>query len=158
MKATPGEIDNYLQLLEEIPHFIETKTMNISDGRLSDKPDAKSWSVNDILAHLRACADLWTHSIYAMLAEKEPVLPDIDERKWAKAAGYADVPFSESFGGYLAQRQNLLRVLNGLPLTAWEKTAVISGRRHTVFTQVRRMAKHEEEHRRQIDNLLSGAS
>jgi hypothetical protein len=37
-----------------------------------------------------------------------------------------------------------------------EYLTLISGRRHTVFTQVRRMAKHEVEHLEQIGALLQG--
>ncbi len=147
MKATVIEIDKYLKVLEEIPGALTVTTKGVGIARLDDKPDKKSWSANDILAHLRACADIWTHSIYAMLAEKEPVLPDINERKWAKVAGYADVPFTESFQAYVLQRENLLRVLKVLSFEDWEKSAMIFGRKHTVFSQVRRMAKHEAEHR-----------
>ena len=89
-----------------------------------------------------------------MLAEKEPVLPDINERKWAKVTGYAEVPFAESFQAYVLQRENLLRVLKALPFEDWERSAVIFGRKHTVFTQARRMAKHEAEHAKQIEFLL----
>lgn len=158
MKATPGEIDKYLKLLEENPRAIATVTHGLADTRLSGKPDAKAWSANDILAHLRACADIWIHSIYAMLAEQEPVLPDINERKWAKAAGYAAVPFAESFRAYRLQRENLLRVLKALPFEAWERSALIFGRKHTIFTQMRRLAKHEGEHRKQMESLLQSIS
>jgi hypothetical protein len=89
-----------------------------------------------------------------MLAEREPALPDINERKWAKVTGYAEVPFAESFQAYVFQREILLRILKALPFDAWERSAVISGRKHTVFTQVRRLAKHESEHLEQIESLL----
>ena len=41
-----------------------------------------------------------------------------------------------------------------LPAADSERGAVILGRRHTVFTQARRMAKHEAEHMEQIAGLL----
>ncbi len=158
MKATPVEIEKYLKLLEENLRAIAAATKGIAAARLNDNPDKNSWSVNDILAHLRSCADVWTHSIYAMLAEKEPILPDINERKWAKVTGYAEVPFAESFQAYVLQRENLLRVLKMLPFESWEKPALIFGRKHTVFTQARRMAKHETEHVGQIESLLQGTA
>ena len=154
MKATPVEIEKYLKYLEESPRAIVAVTKGFTAVRLNDNPDKNSWSVNDILAHLRSCADVWTHSIYAMLVETKPVLPDINERKWAKVARYAEVPFAESFQVYVLQRENLLRVLKALPFESWEKSALIFGRKHTVFTQVRRMAKHETEHCEQIKSLL----
>lgn len=154
MKATQKEIDKALSLLAETPLRIVELTKGMEDSALQVKPDKGSWSLNDILAHLRSCADLWTHSMYAMLAEKEPVLPDINERKWAKVTGYAEVAFAESFQAFSLQRENLLRVLKALPPEAWEKSAIIFGRKHTVFTQARRLAKHETEHLAQIKSLL----
>lgn len=154
MKATQKEIDKALSLLAETSLHIAELTNGTEDSVLQGKHDKQSWSVNDILAHLRSCADLWTHSIYAMLAEKEPALPDINERKWAKITGYADAPFAESFQAFSLQRENLVRVLKALPLEAWEKSAIIFGRKHTVFTQARRLAKHEMEHLEQIKSLL----
>ncbi len=154
MKATAAEVEKYLKTLEEIPRQIETLTGKFNDVRLQSKPDPKSWSVNDILAHLRSCADVWTHSIYAMLAENEPEFSDINERKWTKVTRYAELPFSESFQAHVLQRRNLLRVLDALPFESWERSALIFGRKHTVFTQIRRMAKHELEHVAQIESLL----
>src|SRR5258705_6816669 len=97
MKATAFEIEKYLQLLEETTDRIMSVSHRIEDARLQFKHDKKSWSVNDILAHLRSCSDLSTHSIYAMLAEHEPAFSDINERKWAKVTRYAELPFAESF-------------------------------------------------------------
>ncbi len=61
---------------------------------------------------------------------------------------------SESLQVFSLQRENLLRVLKALPFVAWERSAIIFERKHTVFTQTRRMAKHEEEHVEQIASLL----
>ena len=158
MKATLDEIEKYLQSLEETARRLAILAKGVDAARLQNKPDKKAWSANDILAHLRSCADVWTHSIYAMLAENEPVLPDINERKWAKVSGYDDVPFPESFQAFSSQRENLLRVLKDLPFESWERSAIIFERKHTVFTQVRRLAKHETEHLAQIESLLRSAA
>ena len=72
MKATPIEIAKYLKTLEDTPMRITHATNGIDDSRLQFNSDKRSWSANDILAHIRACADLWTHSIYAMLAVTYP--------------------------------------------------------------------------------------
>jgi hypothetical protein len=155
MKATQTEIERSLQWIAETPGSLRNATRGIDDAFLQSSSAKSSWSVNDILAHLRACADIWTFSIYAMLAASEPALPDINERKWAKVTGYTDVSFSESLQAFSIQRENLLRVLNNLSLESWDKSAMIFGRKHTIFTQVRRMAKHEQEHLNQMAGLLS---
>jgi hypothetical protein len=156
MKATLSEIEKYLRILSGTPQQIAQVAKGLDEARLQFKSDRKSWSANDILAHLRSCADLWTHSIYAMLAENEPVYSDINERKWAKVTRYDESPFVESLQVFSLQRENLLRVLKALPLVSWERPAIIFERKHTVFTQTRRMAKHEQEHVEQIASVLQG--
>ena len=89
-----------------------------------------------------------------MLAENEPILPDINERKWARVTGCASVPFTASLQAFLLQRENLLRVLRPLPFESWERSGIIFECKHTVFTQTRRLAKHETEHVEQIESLL----
>lgn len=156
MKATPSEVQKYLRIISETPERIGPLIKGLEEDRLQARANAKSWSANDILAHMRSCADLWTHSIYAMLAEKEPSFTDINERKWAKVTRYGELPFHTSFQAFSLQRENLVRVLTDLPFDLWERSALIFERRHTVFTQTRRMAKHETEHLEQIEALLRG--
>src|SRR5690349_8372559 len=109
MKATLSEIERYVAILSQTPQRIERTVKGLKEADLQFKADQKAWSVNDILAHLRSCADLWTHSIYAMLAENKPVFSDIDERKWATVTRYAELLFSESFRAFSLQRETLLR-------------------------------------------------
>lgn len=154
MKATVSEIEKYLKVISETSERIAQATKGFDEAHLQLSADSKSWSVNDILAHLRSCADLWTHSIYAMLAENEPIFSDINERKWAKVTRYAELPFQESFQVFSLQRENLLRVLKTLSFESWERSAIIFERKHTVFTQIRRLAKHEADHCEQIEALL----
>jgi hypothetical protein len=156
VKATPSEVQKYLRSISETPQQIGLLVKGLDEDRLHYRADAKSWSVNDILAHLRSCGDLWTHSIYAMLAGKEPSFSDINERKWAKVTRYAELPFNQSFQAYSLQRENLVMVLKDLPFASWERSAMIFERRHTVFTQTRRMAKHESEHLEQIEGVATG--
>ena len=86
-----------------------------------------------------------------MLAENEPVFSDINERKWAKVTRYAELPFHPSFQAFSLQRESLVSVLKDLSFDSWERSALIFERRHTVFTQTRRLAKHETEHLEQLE-------
>ena len=153
MKATLAEAEKYLQVISETPQRIARAINSMDERQLLFGADAKAWSVNDILAHLRSCADLWTYSIYAMLAENEPEFSDINERKWAKVTRYAELPFHESFQPFSMQRDNLVRVLRAQPFESWEKSAIIFECKHTVFMQVRRLAKHETDHIGQIEAI-----
>ncbi len=154
MKATLPEIEQYLHLLEETPRRLEKITKSFDEARLQHRTKKENWSVNDILAHLRACADVWGDSIEAMLAEEHPTVPYRHPRQWVKKTDYPELPFHESLKAFTAQRKKLLKALKGLPLEDWSRAAKIQGREHTVFTQVRRMAMHENIHCEQIESLL----
>ena len=88
-----------------------------------------------------------------MLTEEIPILPDINERRWAKVTSYARIPLALSLQAFSFQREELLRVLRALPPEGWERVALVFERKHTVFTQARRMALHEQEHVEQIRQL-----
>jgi hypothetical protein len=158
MKITPNEIEKYLKALEETPRSIARVTKNVDRARLHSKFEENSWSVNDILAHLRSCADVWGDSIAAMLAENTPTLPDLHPRKWIKETNYLELPFQGSLQAFIRQRESLSITLKNLSFEDWSRAATIAGRKHTVFTQARRMAKHEMEHCEQIESLLQRVS
>lgn len=154
MKITATEIDRFLVVLEEIPRRLAGVMAGTNDSRLHFKADKRSWSANDVLAHIRSCADVWGQSIESMLAEDNPTLTDIHPRKWIRQTNYTALDFRDSFKAYASQWAVLLRVLKRLSFEDWSRSAVIAGRRHTIFTQARRMARHETEHFEKIESLL----
>ena len=154
MNITPDEIERYLSLLSNTSRRLLKATQGFDDLRLQYKIDNKAWSVNDILAHLRSCADVWGGSIEAMLAQDKPTLPYHHPRQWIKKTNYPNLLFDESFQAFRVQRKNLLNVLNNLSFEDWSCSAIIKRREHTVYSQTRRMALHEDIHCQQIEELL----
>ena len=154
MKATQVEIQEYLKLLGETFHRIASMTKQVDEARLQAKPDKDEWSANDVLAHLRFCADVWGGEIDKMLEKNDQKLPYAHPRQWIKKTNYRELPFHESFQAFKEQRRKLLKILKGLAFEDWSRRAIIKGREHTIFTHVRRMAKHEEVHCEQIEELL----
>lgn len=154
MKATSSEVQEYLNFLGETIRCIQAVTSDVDEPRLQAKTNDDEWSVNDILAHLRSCADVWGESIEKMLVKDKQTLPYIHPRQWIKKTNYLDIPFQKSFKKFSEQRKRLLMLLMDLSFDDWSRSAIIQGRKHTIFTQVRRMAKHENEHCQQIEELL----
>jgi len=154
MNISPDEIEKYLSLLSDTSRRLMKATQGFDDARLQYKPDEKIWSVKDILAHLRSCADVWGSSIEAMLAEDNPNVPYRHPRQWIKKTNYPDLTFHESFQAFRLQRKNLLNVLNNLSFEDWSRAAIIKHREHAVFSQARRMALHENVHCQQIEEIL----
>jgi hypothetical protein len=152
---TKNQIQDMLTLLEDTPKRIAASTMSFNDGQLAQASNPDDWSALEILAHLRACADLWGYSIYAMLAKAHPHLAKIHPRRWTQVAGYTNLGFERSLRAFDLERQELLSVLRPLLLESWSRSADIGGRTHTVFSQARRMALHEQDHCEQIEALLA---
>jgi hypothetical protein len=158
MKMTPKEIEKYLDLLAGTPDHIALITRDASEEQLHHKASKQDWSVRDILAHLRACSDVWGNSIEAMLADENPMLPDVHPRHWLKQTNYLDLSFRESLMALASQRAKMLSVLRQLSFEDWGRPGVIGVRKHTVFSQARRMAKHEAEHITQIAGMLQSSA
>lgn len=154
MEANKNEIDWILTTLRECPVRIQAATGKIPSAQLCARSDRESWSINDILAHIRSSSDVWGDSIERMLAEEKPVLENIHPRKWMKQTDYPQLDFHKSFKAYALQRKELLKILMKLSFDDWSRGAMIGGRIHTVFTQARRLAKHDSDHCNQIEGLL----
>jgi hypothetical protein len=146
--------EKYLALLEQTPRRIAVASSNLDEVSLRFSAGSREWSAMQILSHLRACEELWSFSIYAMLVYEHPVLPLLDERIWAKTARYDSLTFRDLLQTFSLKRGELLGVLRPLPLERWLRAADIGGRAHTVFSQVRRMALHEAEHCEQMHTFL----
>lgn len=133
----------------------------MTDERLRRKPDAGSWSANEVLAHLRACADVWGGSIMAMLTQDRPALRYISPRSWIKKTNYTSLAFADSFREYAKQRKELLNVLRALRDTDWSRDATIKAatkhRKETVLSYAQQMAQHEARHCEQIERILGAA-
>lgn len=154
MKVTETEIEEILRLLAETPRRIAATTGLTNTEQLHHRPDAKTWSANDILAHLLACADVWGETIVAMLQEDDPTLKHVSPREWLKKTDYPARSFHELFQSFVDQRRQLLQTLHDLEFNQWSRGAMIKGRRHTIFSQARRMALHEVTHCEQLESLV----
>ena len=114
MKITPKEIEKYLDLLAGTLDHIDLITRDASEEQLHHRTSKQNWSLRDIMAHLRACSDVWGNSIEAMLADENPVLPDVHPRRWLKQTNYLDLSFRESLQALANQRAKLLSALRQL--------------------------------------------
>ena len=158
MIATPADIETFLETLTLTPQRLASASAGLESARLHFKPDKKAWSANDILAHLRACADVWGKSIAAMLEQDHPTIRYVSPRTWIRKTDYPSLEFRASLLAFTAQRDDLLKRLQPLALEDWSRAASFTdntpGRQDTVFSYARRMALHERGHCEQIEALL----
>jgi hypothetical protein len=62
--------EQVLTLLAETPLRLAALCAGLAPEELQTRPTSDEWSANEVLAHLRACADVWGNCIMAILAQE----------------------------------------------------------------------------------------
>jgi hypothetical protein len=150
----PLPVEQVLTLLAEAPQRIADITESLEPTRLRNAPNQGEWSANDVLAHLRSCADVWGNCITAMLAEDRPMLRAVNPRTWIKQTDYPKLEFGPSLLVYTRQRAHLMSVLEPLSPEDWLRAATVTGAgkalERTVWFYAQWLATHERPHIKQI--------
>jgi hypothetical protein len=156
--VTPIDQGAVIKLLKTTPRHFASSVRGLSDKELSWKPKAESWSVTEVLAHLRACADVWGESIMKILQQDHPTFRHVSPRTWIRKTNYLHLDFEASFPEYRKQRDELLKVLQPLSCEEWLRRANVKAatklREETVLSYAQRLANHEAGHCAQIDRVL----
>ena len=146
-----------LSLLTETPIRLAELTSGMEPDRLRAAPAPGEWSANDVLAHLRACADMWGGAIAAILAQDHPTIRAVNPRTWVERTDYPDLEFRPSLAAFAAQRAALLAVLEPLPPAGWERSGAVTGAgkrlERTVRFYVQWLATHERPHVKQLARI-----
>jgi DinB superfamily len=156
----PGKsltIKQVLTLLAETPPRI---TADLSPAQLHTPSNHDEWSVNEVLAHLRACADVWGKCMVTMIAEDTPTMRAVNPLTWIKKTNYLEQEFRHSsLRSFATQRADLLVVLEPLPNAGWSRSATVTdaGRvlERTVLFYGQWLARHERQHVKQIEHIVS---
>jgi hypothetical protein len=147
-----------LALLADNPRRIEALTSGVSPSRLKQAPPAGGWCVNDVLAHLRSCADVWTDCIVTIAVDDHPTIRAVNPDTWIESTDYRELDFLSSWRSYSDQRSDLLAFLEALAEPAWTRTATVTGAgaaiERTVHFYAQWLASHERSHVTQIERLL----
>jgi hypothetical protein len=148
-----------LSLLSETPRRLEALTAGQAPVQLQSAPNDGEWSASDVLAHLRACADVWGGCITTIIAEERPTLRAVNPRSWITQTNYRELAFLPSLRAFAAQRAELLAVLESLPPDGWSRAATVTGAgkplERTVLFYARWLAEHERPHVKQVARLVT---
>lgn len=158
MPVEPYPTAKLLQVLSDSVSQIRAATTAVASSRLHAAPAPGEWSANEVLAHIRACADVRGGSINTILDEDEPVIRAINPLTWIKSTNYLEIGFGESFEAFARQRTELLARLEALDASDWLRAATVVGAgkplRRTVQHYADWVARHERPHVRQLINAV----
>ena len=158
MASSPLTIEEVLALLDETPRRIAAATRGLTEAQLHKAPVRGEWSVNDVLAHIRACADARGDPIQRIVDEDHPTFRAVNPRAWIKKTDYPDLDFRASFRAFKKQRAELLALLKSLSRRAWSRAATVTGAgvtlERTVLFYAQWVAIHERPHVEQVDQIV----
>jgi hypothetical protein len=151
---TVPTVETVLDQLDAGPKMIADAVAGVASKRLAASPAPGEWSAVEVLAHLRACADVWGDYIRTILTEDRPTIRAVSPRSWRRLPEYVKLSFPVSFNAFSAQRNELLDVLRPLRPADWSRTATVRGAgsplTKSVFDYAERLARHERPHVNQI--------
>lgn len=152
-------IEQVLTLLAETPQRIAALTDGLTPTQLRTAPSRDEWSANDVLAHLRACADVWGNCIATIIAEDRPTIRAVNPTTWIKQTDYNELEFRPSWHAFATQRAELLPVLEPLPREGWSRSATVTGAgkvlERTVLSYASWLARHERSHVKQFNKIVN---
>jgi hypothetical protein len=153
-------IEQILILLAEAPRRIAAVTAGLAPERLHTARNDDEWSANDVLAHLRACADVWGGSIVTMVREDHPTIRARNPRTWIRDTDYLHRAFRPSLRAYARQRTELLTLLETLSTEDWARGGTFTGAgkplERSVLSEADAIARHERSHLKQIARVVNG--
>ncbi len=155
-------IEQLLTMLAQTPTRIAALTAEQTPIQLCTGPSLAEWSANDVLAHLRSCADVWGNCITTIIAEDMPTMRPVNPVTWIKKTNYRELDFQHSLDYFAMQRAALLAVLESLPPEGWTRAATVTGagkpRERNVHNYAWRLAVHERSHIKQIERTATAIS
>ena len=152
-------IEQNLSILAITPVRLAGLTRGLTAAQLLTAPGPGEWSARDVIAHLRACSDMWGGYILQILRQEHPTFKAVNPTTWIKQTNYPEQEFQPSLQAFTAQRDELLAVLKPLPPEAWSCTATVTGAGKplelTLHSYAQRLASHERTHIRQIETIVN---
>jgi hypothetical protein len=156
---TPLTIEQIVTILAATPVRLAGLSEGLLPAQLLASPEPGEWSARDVLAHLRACADMWGKYIVEILNEDRPTIKAVNPTTWIKQTNYREQEFKPSLQAFTAQRAGLLAVLKPLAPEAWSRTATVTGagkpRERSVYTYAQWLANHERSHLKQVERIVN---
>jgi hypothetical protein len=144
-----------LEAQAQTPDVLAELVGNVSNARLTERPNPDKWSIGEILAHLAEdeIASAWR---YRQMVEHSGIeLAGFDQDLWARIGNYGGRAPQESLSLFKLLRGANLKFLSGLSAEQWNCFGIHAERgRITVKDLAAHMAGHDANHVAQIKRIL----
>ncbi|MET0144120.1 MAG: DinB family protein [Ilumatobacteraceae bacterium] len=158
MGRRPVPPDQIVTVLGESPQRIAAITSPLTPDAALRSPAPGEWSANEVLAHLRCCADVWGGCIATIVRGDRPTIRAVNPTTYIHDTDYVDRPFASSLRAFAAQRTDLLAVLESLVPEHWALDATVTGAgaplTRSVHAYAERLSTHERAHWKQLAKIV----
>jgi len=147
-------VEQILSILRYTPDHLSGLPGDLTEAKLHAAPEPGEWSVTEIAAHLRSCADVWGAAVETIAATDHPTIRAVSPTSWIESTHYRELAFASSLQAFRKQRDQLLALLGQLPDQGWSRSATVLGGGRplelTVHSYASRLARHERTHWKQL--------
>lgn len=151
-------IEQILAILRETPNRLSVLTGGAIVAHLHASPEPGEWSVAEVLAHLRSCADVWGEAIETIVVNDHPTIRAVNPTTWIETTDYRELGFGPSLRAFTRQRDRQSALLGHLRNEGWSRSATVLGAGKplelTAHSYADRLARHERAHWRQVEKTL----
>ena len=158
MSSSTLTSEQVLTLLAATPPRLTALTTGVAAAQWQTRPHPDEWSANEVLAHLRACADVWGGCIATIIAKDKPTLRAVNPTTWIRQTDYCRQEFPVALRAFATQRTELLADLTPLAPADWARTATVTGAgavlERTVLFYAQWLARHEQSHVKQLERRM----
>jgi hypothetical protein len=140
--------DGYLKLISAVE--------NLTEQEWNHKPDAKTWSVKQIVVHLSDAELVIAMRMKQVISEENPKLPAFNQDRWTERQHYADLDPDLHLEQFGLLRESMLPILGGLEPQDWQRTGEHSeAGTLTLQTILEKCVRHLDTHLAQIARVKS---
>ena len=151
-----AERERYLDIVRSTPDRLKAALAGVPRKLLVWRPAPGKWSIHEIVCHMRdAERDGYLHRYRTILAEDNPVFPDVDGDKLALERQYGRMNLREVVRDWRAARKEVLAVLKKVKGEQWQRNGTHEslGPMSLEVILQRQALGNDEAHLGQIENI-----
>ena len=135
-----------LAVLEEQAVTVRRTLQGLPEARAGFRYAPEKWSVREVVGHCTDAERVFAFRALAFARGEKAALPPFDENEFARLAGHDAVPLAELLDEFAAVRTATLHLLRRLPLDAWQRRGIASGKEISVRALAFITAGHVAHH------------
>ncbi|MFW9779328.1 MAG: DinB family protein [Candidatus Heimdallarchaeota archaeon] len=140
--------------LRETPKKVSMLMAGLDEEILTKTPTEGSWSIQQVVTHLRDAQGVLSHRLTLLLEQDNPILTAEAVFDWATREEGKQTTTADIFQQYQNSRDETITMLEGISRKDWMRSGEHEEfGRVTLKQQVSYFAAHELTHLRQLDSL-----